>query len=298
MCGCFFAACDNNIDDIFSDDQTLRLILMDALEEPYANPKDEYVYKLMAQCGAGLDRVVISNVSHELENNDKLPTIVLANDVTVNEEGYLSASVKTAIIEYPITVPSLPGETISLDFTVTAKNGQSQTITSSMLIANFKEKNTSGRAYFYHTFKAKGYAFYSTELDAAYGMTPTLATYYKKNIEHIDFYGVSDGATNYYFMSPDEPEIVDNLEALKDMNYVPSEMRKTLMVKLEGVDYKKAKDKEIMAIDFTNTVGKIQVKKGDVIGFKTADGRKGLLNITGASGKYIDFKCKVQTVPQ
>ena len=72
---------------------------MDALEEPYANPKDEYVYKLMAQCGAGLDRVVISNVSHELENNDKLPTIVLANDVTVNEEGYLSASVKTAIIE-------------------------------------------------------------------------------------------------------------------------------------------------------------------------------------------------------
>ena len=99
-------------------------------------------------------------------------------------------------------------------------------------------------------------------------------------------------------MSPDEPEIVDNLEALKDMNYVPSEMRKTLMVKLEGVDYKKAKDKEIMAIDFTNTVGKIQVKKGDVIGFKTADGRKGLLNITGASGKYIDFKCKVQTVPQ
>lgn len=57
MCGCFFASCDNNIDDIFSEDQTLRLILMDALEEPYANPKDEYVYKLMAQCGAGLDRV-------------------------------------------------------------------------------------------------------------------------------------------------------------------------------------------------------------------------------------------------
>ena len=40
------------------------------------------------------------------------------------------------------------------------------------------------------------------------------------------------------------------------------------------------------------------VKKGDNIGFITEDGRKGIMNIAGASGRYIDFKCKTQTIPQ
>ena len=37
------------------------------------------------------------------------------------------------------------------------------------------------------------------------------------------------------------------------------------MVKLEDINFTKVKDKEILAIDFTNTVTKIQVKKGDNI---------------------------------
>lgn len=69
------------------------------------------------------------------------------------------------------------------------------------------------------------------------------------------------------------------------------------MVKLEDINFTKVKDKEILAIDFTNTVTKIQVKKGDNIGFITEDGRKGIMNIAGASGRYIDFKCKTQTSP-
>ena len=67
---------------------------------------------------------------------------------------------------------------------------------------------------------------------------------------------------------------------------------------LEDINFTKVKDKEILAIDFTNTVTKIQVKKGDNIGFITEDGRKGIMNIAGASGRYIDFKCKTQTIPQ
>ena len=62
------------------------------------------------------------------------------------------------------------------------------------------------------------------------------------------------------------------------------------MVKLEDINFTKVKDKEILAIDFTNTVTKIQVKKGDNIGFITEDGRKGIMNIAGASGRYIDLR--------
>ena len=89
---------------------------------------------------SGLERVVISNVSHELDSAPALPTIVLVDCVYWwIQMGYLSRPVKTGIIEYPIVVPPLPGESISLDFTVTAVNGKFQTITSSMLVANYKE---------------------------------------------------------------------------------------------------------------------------------------------------------------
>ena len=88
------------------------------------------------------------------------------------------------------------------------------------------------------------------------------------------------------------------MENHKDYNYVPSEMRKTLLTKLDGMDFKNAKDKEILSIDFSNACGKVQVKKGDNIGFMLQDGRKGIMNIIGTAGKYLDFKCKVQTIAQ
>ena len=89
------------------------------------------------------------------------------DSVTVDSNGYLSRPVKTAIIEYPIVVPPLPGESISLDFTVTAVNGKFQTITSSMLVANYKESKKG--LFFANTYTSKNYAFYSSEKDALYG---------------------------------------------------------------------------------------------------------------------------------
>ena len=61
--------------------------MLEAIEEPYANPKDIYVYKLMAQSTGGLERVVISKVSHELDSAPALPTIVLVDSVTVDSNG-------------------------------------------------------------------------------------------------------------------------------------------------------------------------------------------------------------------
>lgn len=104
LLGCCCWRC-NSIDDRFEEKDNLRLIMLEAIEEPYANPKDVYVYKLMAQSMSGLERVVISNVSHELDSAPALPTIVLVDSVTVDSNGYLSRPVKTAIIEYPIVVP-------------------------------------------------------------------------------------------------------------------------------------------------------------------------------------------------
>lgn len=285
----------SNIDETFKEDDSLRLILMETMDEPYSNPNKEYVFKLMAQSSSGLKQVVISNLTHELDSAAELPNVVLAEDITVDENGYFSRPVKTAIIEYPILVPELPGETIGLDFTVTAVNGMKQTIHSSMLIANYQEQK---QLFFANTYKSKNYAFYSTANQVMYGLSSNLGTYYKKHIQDIDFYSISDGASEYFIFSPDEEEIVSYIENHGDMNYVPSEMRKTLLVKLDNVDFKSVKDKEILAIDFTNTVGKIQVKKGDNIGFLLADGRKGIMNIIGASGRYLDFKCKVQTIAQ
>ena len=295
LLGCCCWRC-NSIDDRFEEKDNLRLIMLEAIEEPYANPKDIYVYKLMAQSTGGLERVVISNVSHELDSAPTLPTIVLVDSVTVDSNGYLSRPVKTVIIEYPIIVPPLPGESISLDFTVTAVDGKSQTITSSILVANYKESKKG--LFFANTYKAKNYAFYSSEKDAVYGVNPRFATYYKKNISYIDFYSISDGAKEYFIYSPTDPEVVEKLKGQGIEDYVLTEMRGTRMVKLEDINFAKVKDKEILAIDFTNTVTKIQVKKGDNIGFITEDGRKGIMNIIGASGRYIDFKCKTQTIPQ
>lgn len=136
------------------------------------------------------------------------------------------------------------------------------------------------------------------EKDALYGVNPNLATYYKRNIPYIDFYSISDGAREYFIYSPTDPEVVERLKGQGITDYVLTEMRGTRMVKLEDINFTKVKDKEILAIDFTNTVTKIQVKKGDNIGFITEDGRKGIMNIVGASGRYIDFKCKTQTIPQ
>ena len=168
LLGCCCWRC-NSIDDRFEEKDNLRLIMLEAIEEPYANPKDVYVYKLMAQSMSGLERVVISNVSHELDSAPALPTIVLVDSVTVDSNGYLSRPVKTAIIEYPIVVPPLPGESISLDFTVTAVNGKFQTITSSMLVANYKESKKG--LFFANTYTSKNYAFYSSEKDALYGVS-------------------------------------------------------------------------------------------------------------------------------
>lgn len=285
----------SNIDETFKEDDNLRLILMETLEEPYANPKDEYIFKLMAQSSSGLKQVTISNISHELDSAATLPKIVLAEDITVDEQGFLSQPIKTAIIEYPILVPELPGETISLDFTVTAVNGKQETIHSSMLVANFKELK---QLFFANTYKSKNYAFFSTETQSMYGLTSHLGTYYKRNVDKIDFYSISDGSSEYFLFSPDEQEIVPFMENHKDYNYVPSEMRKTLLTKLDGMDFKNAKDKEILSIDFSNACGKVQVKKGDNIGFMLQDGRKGIMNIIGTAGKYLDFKCKVQTIAQ
>ena len=294
LLGCCCWRC-NSIDDRFEEKDNLRLIMLEAVEEPYANPKDVYVYKLMAQSTSGLERVVISNVSHELDSAPALPTIVLVDSVTVDSNGYLSRPVKTAVIEYPIVVPPLPGESISLDFTVTGVNGKSQTVKSSMLVANYKE---SKQKFFANTYKAKNYAFYTTAGDAVYGLNNKYATYYKNHIAYIDFYSVSDGAKEYFIYSPEDPEVVEKLAIQEITDYDLSEMRNTRMVKLEGINFKKVKDKEILAIDFTGAVTKIQIKKGDNIGFITEDGRKGIMNIVKISGKYIDFKCKTQTIPQ
>ena len=94
LLGCCCWRC-NSIDDRFEEKDNLRLIMLEAIEEPYANPKDIYVYKLMAQSTGGLERVVISNVSHELDSAPALPTIVLVDSVTVDSNGYLSRPVKT-----------------------------------------------------------------------------------------------------------------------------------------------------------------------------------------------------------
>ena len=48
LLGCCCWRC-NSIDDRFEEKDNLRLIMLEAIEEPYANPKDVYVYKLMAQ---------------------------------------------------------------------------------------------------------------------------------------------------------------------------------------------------------------------------------------------------------
>ena len=56
-------------------------------------------------------------------------------------------------------------------------------------------------------------------------------------------------------------------------------------------------EKFFMAI-YKELVFTFNLKKGDNIGFITEDGRKGIMNIAGASGRYIDFKCKTQTIPQ
>ena len=143
-----------------------------------------------------------------------------------------------------------------------------------MLVANYKESKKG--LFFANTYTSKNYAFYSSEKDALYGVNPNLAFIY----------------------SPTDPEVVERLKGQGITDYVLTEMRRTRMVKLEDINFTKVKDKEILAIDFTNTVTKIQVKKGDNIGFITEDGRKGIMNIAGASGRYIDFKCKTQTIPQ
>ena len=234
LLGCCCWRC-NSIDDRFEEKDNLRLIMLEAIEEPYANPKDVYVYKLMAQSMSGLERVVISNVSHELDSAPALPTIVLVDSVTVDSNGYLSRPVKTAIIEYPIVVPPLPGESISLDFTVTAVNGKFQTITSSMLVANYKESKKG--LFFANTYTSKNYAFYSSEKDALYGVNPNLATYYKRNIPYIDFYSISDGAREYFIYSPTDPEVVERLKGQGITDYVLTEMRRTRMVKLEDINF-------------------------------------------------------------
>ena len=54
----------------------------------------------------------------------------------------------------------------------------------------------------------------------------------------------------------------------------------------------------IVPLNQNSTYKYYTVKKGDNIGFITEDGRKGIMNIAGASGRYIDFKCKTQTIPQ
>ena len=53
LLGCCCWRC-NSIDDRFEEKDNLRLIMLEAIEEPYANPKDVYVYKLMAQSMSGL----------------------------------------------------------------------------------------------------------------------------------------------------------------------------------------------------------------------------------------------------
>ncbi len=294
LLACLVGACDS-IDKRFEETDELRLILMEAVDEPYANPNDVYTYKLMAQSSSGLQRVVISNVSHELDSLPDLPTIVLADSVNVDSNGYLSRHVKTAIIEYPIIVPPFPGESVSLDFMVEASNGRQQTIHATMLIANYKEGKTW---FFKNTYSSRNYAFYSTQKDACYGWLVSAGTYYKKNVDVIDFYAYASKEEGYCIYSPSEPEVQELVTKQKDNNYDYTEMRKTLLVKLDGVNYKKAKDKEILAIDFSNAVGKLPVKKGDCVGFKLADGRKGIMYIKAVDASYLDFQCKTQTIPQ
>lgn len=55
LLGCCCWRC-NSIDDRFEEKDNLRLIMLEAIEEPYANPKDVYVYKLMAQRTPGTAR--------------------------------------------------------------------------------------------------------------------------------------------------------------------------------------------------------------------------------------------------
>lgn len=286
----------SSIDERFKEKDALRLILMESVDEPYANPNEIYTYKLMAQSTSGLKRVEVANISHDLGEVTKLPTITMAEDVTVDENGYFNREVKTAIINYPITVPAIPGETIGLDFIVTDAKGNTQKVRSSMLIANYKENKLW---YFANLYKTTNWAFYSSLRDELYGYSKTTATYYKKNIDFIDMFEISDGSgKGYYIMSPDSPEIEEIMISQKNTEYVPSEMRHTKFIVLEDVNYAKAKDNEILAIDFTNAVTKIDVKKNDVIGFITQDGRKGLLWIKGAAGKYVDFRVKIQTIAQ
>ena len=100
LLGCCCWRC-NSIDDRFEEKDNLRLIMLEAIEEPYANPKDVYVYKLMAQSMSGLERVVISNVSHELDSAPALPTIVLVSSARrINQPGFYGDCCQWEIPDY------------------------------------------------------------------------------------------------------------------------------------------------------------------------------------------------------
>jgi hypothetical protein len=236
-------------------------------------------------------RGLVSSVSvtHQSEFQGFLEEslVLIANDVTIDANGRFSEPVPTAMIKYPVTGTSTPGDILEASFTFTDTKGNTVSTSAKKIIVNFK------------TFGALEWLFLTRPLHS-FRTGLSYAAVNAANVtlrDSLDVFWFRENLI-HHLASPNADRTKQEF-ALRygTVNYQQSAMRRSRFIKLPaGITFADVNDQTFADMDFSNAVEVIAGEHLALYGVLLHDNRKAVLELTvsGANGRV---RSKVQVAP-
>jgi len=195
-------------------------------------------------------------------------TVLVPDDLTVDEHGNFSRPANTIVLQYPITASSKGGDILAAKFNFTDVDGNTISTEARKKVVNFRTNNT--QRYFYSTLP-----WYNFNTGTTYSKV-SIFTADEAIRNNLEIYWILKTGQVNYMASPDSEETADAFRT--DARYVREEMHHTRFIKLENIQFSEVDDDVLTNLDFTNSTDIIQLENGGLYGVLLQDGRKAVVS--------------------
>ncbi len=284
-----------SLDDVLAPAEGVKVAVMESALDTVRIPVgDTLRFKFVATTNYGsLKRVEVVDKTHDfgaVYDKAEFALVDMEDTLRLDDEGYFSRSVTTAMVLFPVAIPKDPdlsGTLVGMTFRVTNTEGDAGTVSSFFKLTNMKvEKSTQ---YIYNGFG------YSSERHQAINKNSLW-----NNKKVLEFIGWVDPETSkYYLLNPASlkaKEVVESMGVYPPVTWYVDSVKSTRFIKLDK-KYDDLLESDLLAMDFSEGVDMIEVKTDEVIGYETEYGRRCMITmnvnyswaqmLTGAKHTYL-----------
>lgn len=286
-----------SLDDVLEPSDGVKIAIMETVDTVKTVPGDTVSFKFIASTSQGaLKRIEVTNKEGNfipIPDSMKFALVDQTLGLSVDADGYLSRPVSTVMMIYPVAMEQnadMVGKMVGITFKVSNDKGKSSDATIRFQVVNHRSYSTWVWFYKYYG-KKSGTCFYNPYDHKSYS-----ATTFEKSKAKVELVSYTDEAGVSYCLDPATAE-TETLLKNDGYTYQAAEMRETLLVKLKDANFDQFGDADFQKLDFSQAVHKVTIGQGDVIAFKTSNGRKGVLNVKIQSN-FPMIQCKYQAIAQ